>query len=471
MNPMDLVPHSVEAEQALLGALLMDGRCWDVVSDVVAAADFYRDDHRTIFATIGVLAAEGKGIDVVSVFEALQRAGSDQSIGGLAYLGELANASFSTALAKRHAEIIAERATIRALITAGSDIQSIALAADGGTVEERVAAASSRIAQIEEAGARQGTGPVGAREAVQRTLVQIDSRLSDATPRRYATGLARLDEQLFSYAPSGLVIIAGRPGMGKTSLAMACAEAAAFDDKREGAVIVFTMEMSIEELTQRSISRLGRIPLTSVIEGKLNDHEWSCVTMATSQLAESAIHIDETPALHINQVRARTNAIRRRHGVRLVVVDYLQLMRGDGENRTQQIGAVSRGLKALAKECHCPVIALSQLNRKVEDRPNKRPHMSDLRESGDIEQDADLILFAYRDEVYNPDSQDKGTAELIIGKQRSGPAGGIVRVAWHGPTASFRDLDEDAWHEQQRAARDEAARNKPMRRNKGNGFD
>jgi replicative DNA helicase len=439
VNPHELVPHSQEAEQSLIGGLLLDPTSWDRIELDPAAC--YVDAHRIILAHIESLILASKTVDIVTVFESLERSGDSERVGGLAYLGELVSNTASAVNAHRYAEIIRERAVLRALIAAGADIQGMALAADGGTAEDRVSAAATRVATIAE-GCIRGTGPAGMDTVVSEALEHLQ-QLADGDVKRYETGLTDLDRVLYSYSPGSLVLIAGRPGMGKTSLAMQCAEHCAQDGK-QGAVAVFSMEMPRRELALRSISRIGRIPIAGLVEGNLSEDEWAMVTFATGVVSKMGMYIDETPALRLAQVRARCSVVRRKAGgLKLIVIDYLQLMRGDGENRTQEIGGISRGLKALAKEMQCPVIALSQLNRKLEDRPNKRPHMSDLRESGDLEQDADLILFAYRDEVYNKDSDFAGTAEIIVGKQRMGPAGDEVRVAWVGKHASFENLSKD----------------------------
>lgn len=441
-----LIPHSIKAEQSLIGALLLDNAAFDRI-DQFDPADCYHDANRTILGHIVKMLADGRPVDVLTVLESLTRSGDADRVGGLAYLGEIANNTPSSSNIRRYAEIVREKAILRALIAAGGEIQSLALAADGASIDDRVNTAASRINAIAE-GQIKTSGPASMQEAVAEAVAHLQS-VSEGQVQRYETGLSDLDHRLYSYAPGCVVIVAGRPGMGKTALAMQAAEACA-DDDRPGAVAVFSLEMPRKELMLRTISRIGRIPLTNVVSASLNDAEWSGMSLAMSKMAKSKMYIDDTPAIGIPQLRARCNVIRRKAGgLKLIVIDYLQLMSGDksAENRTQEIGGVSRGLKRIAKEFNVPVIALSQLSRKLEDRPNKRPHMADLRESGDIEQDADLILFVYRDEVYNPDSPDKGTAEIIIGKQRNGPAGDAARVSWNAPIASFQNLDLHAWAE------------------------
>lgn len=441
-----LIPHSIEAEQSLIGSLLLDNAAFDRI-DQFDPADCYHDANRITLAHIVRMLTEGKPADVLTVLESLTRSGDAERVGGLAYLGGIANNTPSSANIRRYAEIVREKAILRALIAAGGEIQSLALAADGASIDDRVNTAASRINAIAE-GQIKTSGPVAMDDAVVEAVSHLQS-VADGQVRRYETGLSDLDHRLYSYSPGAVTIIAGRPGMGKTALAMQAAEHCA-DDDLPGAVAVFSLEMPRKELMLRTISRKSRIPLTNIVSATMNETEWSCFSASLPRISESRMYIDDTPAIGIAQLRARCNVIRRKaKGLKLIVVDYLQLMSGDksAENRTQEIGGISRGLKRIAKEFNVPVIALSQLSRKLEDRPNKRPHMADLRESGDIEQDADLILFVYRDEVYNPDSPDKGTAEIIIGKQRNGPSGESARVSWNGPIASFQNLDLHAWAE------------------------
>lgn len=448
MMPMDLTipPHSIEAEQSLIGALMLDNTAFDRI-DSFDPADCYSDAHRVILGHIVKMLADGKPVDVLTVLESLTKSGDVERVGGLAYLGDIANNTPSAANIRRYAEIVREKAILRALIAAGGEIQTLALSADGASVDDRVNSAASRINAIAE-GQIKASGPVSMGDAAAEAVAHLQE-VMDGNIRRYSTGLLDLDRRLYSYAPGCFVIIAGRPGMGKTSLAMQAAERCAEDDL-PGAVAVFSLEMPRKELMLRTISRKGDIPLTNVVSANMNETEWTNLSGVLAKATDSRMYIDDTPGLNIAQLRARCNVIRRKAGgLKLIVIDYLQLMAGDkkAENRTQEIGGISRGLKRLAKEFNVPVIALSQLSRKLEDRPNKRPHMADLRESGDIEQDADLILFVYRDEVYNPDSQDKGTAEIIIGKQRNGPSGEAARVSWAAPIATFKNLDLYAWAE------------------------
>lgn len=442
MIPADdfLPPHSREAEQGLIGALLLDNRAYDRIAGRVVPADCYDEAHRIILTAIISLLDQGKTADVVTVFETVQRSGDLDRMGGLAYLGELANNCPSASGIVRYAEIVQERATLRGLLAAANDIFSIATAVDGGTTDERVSASADRIASVVESGIRTRTEPAAISDCLAEMIDAMEAAREGKEYRAYKTGLKDLDAKLYDLVPGALVIIAGRPGMGKSSLALAVAETVSGDDQA-GAVAVFSLEMPKKQVTFRLVSRISGIALPDLMAAQnLTDANYEAVSAATGQLYARKLWIDETPALRVSDLRARCNTIRRKHGLKLIVVDYLQLMTGNGDNRTQEIGGISRGLKAIAKEFGVPVIALSQLNRGLEQRANRRPVMSDLRESGDIEQDADLILFCYRDEVYTPDSPDRGTAEIIISKQRNGPTGDC-RVAWVGQSATFRDLD------------------------------
>jgi replicative DNA helicase len=441
---LKLPPHSIEAEQSILGGLMLDNSAWDRIADIVSEADFYRDEHRRIFRQIASLIERGKGVDIVTVFEGLQKNDEAQNFGGLAYLSEIANNTPSAANARRYAEIVRDKAVSRALILCGDEISGMGFATDGTSAEQRVAAASDRITQLSE-----GTIHTSGLESLQAVLGRSIERVqhaysSDDEVTLFRTGLKDLDSFLVTKASGSVIVIGGRPGSGKTALALAILDNCSAREKEEGAVVMFSMEMENEDLADRLVSRVGNIPLEHMIKGKtLTDEDWQSMTFALGCLHERRVFLDQTPALRISQIDVRCSQAKRKHKrLKLIVIDYLQLMEGEGgENRTQEIGRISRGLKRLAKKHQCPVVVLSQLNRKLEERANKRPIVSDLRESGDIEQDADVILLCYRDEVYNPDSQDIGTAEIIIGKQRSGPSGKTARVAWIGTNTTFHDLD------------------------------
>ncbi|MBK8523746.1 MAG: replicative DNA helicase [Betaproteobacteria bacterium] len=436
-------PHSIEAEQSVLGGLLLDNQAYDKISDLVSESDFYRDEHRRIFRSIQRMLERGKPVDVVTVAEALDGAGETEHTGGLAYLGELAQNTPSAANIRRYGEIVRERAILRQLVTAGDEIASSALNPLGREPKTLLDEAEAKVFAIAESGMRHQTGF----QHINPLLTQVVERIQELHDRDnpsditgIPTGYNDLDTMTSGLQPGDLVIIAGRPSMGKTSLALNIAEHVAIE---YGApVAVFSMEMGGAQLAMRMLASVGRLNQQNVRTGRLNDDEWSRLSFALGKIHEKAIYIDETPALNPIDLRARARRLHRQCGkLGLIVIDYLQLMSGSssGENRATEISEISRSLKGLAKELECPVIALSQLNRSLEQRPNKRPVMSDLRESGAIEQDADVIMFIYRDQVYNPDSEDKGTAEIIIGKQRNGPIG-TVRLSFLGEYTRFENF-------------------------------
>ncbi len=436
-------PHSIEAEQSVLGGLLLDSGAYDKISDAISETDFYRDEHRRIFRTIQRMQERGKPADVVTVAEALDAAGETEHTGGLAYLGELAQNTPSAANIKRYAEIVRERAILRQLVTAGDEIAASALNTLGREPKVLLDEAEAKVFAIAESGARHQTGF----QHINPLLTQVVERIQELHDRDnpsditgIPSGYTDLDKMTSGLQPGDLVIVAGRPSMGKTSFSLNIAEHVAIE---YGApVAVFSMEMGGAQLAMRMLASVGRLDQSRVRTGRLNDDEWSRLSYALGKIHEKAIYIDETPALNPIDLRARARRLHRQCGkLGLIVIDYLQLMSGSsqGENRATEISEISRALKGLAKELECPVIALSQLNRSLEQRPNKRPVMSDLRESGAIEQDADLILFIYRDQVYNPDSPDKGMAEIIIGKQRNGPLG-TVRLSFLGEYTRFENF-------------------------------
>ena len=422
-----LPPHSIEAEQSVLGGLLLDNQAWERIADVLSESDFYRDDHRRVYRHIGKLVDKNKPADMVTVFESIEQSEDKDKTGGLAYLGALAQNTPSAHNIRRYAEIVRERAIQRKLIEVGTGIADTALNPAGKEVGQLLDEAETRIFEIAEAGARGRQGLVEIQPILAQVMERIDMLYHRDNPSDItgiATGFSDLDQKTSGLQQGDLVIVAGRPSMGKTAFALNMAEHVAVHDGLP--VAVFSMEMGGSQLAIRMLGSIGRLDQMKLRTGRLSDEDWSRLTDAVSKLHEAPIHIDETPALNALELRARARRLHRQYdGLGLVVVDYLQLMSSSsqGENRATEISEISRSLKALAKELHVPVVALSQLNRSLEARPNKRPVMSDLRESGAIEQDADVILFIYRDEVYNPETADKGKAEIIIGKQRNGPIG------------------------------------------------
>ena len=436
-------PHSVEAEASILGGLLLDNAAWERIADVVRAEDFYRADHRIVFEVIARLIDASKPADVVTVFEALEGLGRANEVGGIAYLNTLAQETPSAANIVRYAEIVRDRAILRFLVSVSDQIATQALNPAGKETRQILDEAESQIFQIGEQGARRSAGFQNFHDVLARVVERVDDlyqnpNASDVTG--VPSGFFDLDQKTAGMHAGDLLIIAGRPSMGKTSLALNIAEYVAITEKLP--VAIFSMEMGAEQLAMRVLCSVGRLDAQRVRTGRLNEDDWGRLTQAMALTKEAQIHIDETPALNPLELRSRARRLSRQYGrLGLIVVDYLQLMSASstGENRTTEISEITRSLKGLAKELGCPVLALSQLNRTVEQRTDKRPVMSDLRESGAIEQDADLILFIYRDEVYRPDTPDKGVAEIIIAKQRNGPIG-TVRLTFLGQFTKFENF-------------------------------
>ncbi len=445
-DQLRLPPHSVQAEQAVLGGLMLDNSTWDYVADRVGEEDFYRRQHQLLFRAVQTLADREQPFDVVTLGEELERVGALQDVGGLAYLADLANETPSAANIRAYADIVREHSVKRQLIRVGTEIADSGFQPDGRKIDALLDDAENKVFQIAEQRQKQGSGF----EPIKTLLVKAVDRIetlyqSEDLITGVSTGFADLDEMTSGLQPSDLIVVAGRPSMGKTTFAMNVAENVAIKSGRP--VAVFSMEMPGEQLTLRMMSSLGRIDQHRVRTGKLEDEEWPRLTSAVSILSEARLYIDDSAALTPTEVRARCRRLMRDQGqLGLIVIDYLQLMQAPSaaENRTNEISLISRSLKALAKELKVPVIALSQLNRSLEQRTNKRPIMSDLRESGAIEQDADLVVFIYRDEVYNADSPDKGTAEIIIGKQRNGPIG-TTRLTFLGQYTKFENYVRDVY--------------------------
>lgn len=432
-------PHSIEAEQAVIGGLLIDNRRWDDVADKLISTDFYRPEHQKIFDVIAGLCEAAQPVDVVTVSERLSALMELDEIGGVVYLTRLAKNTPSAANIKAYAGIVRERALLRQLIRVSGEIADKAFQPAGLSSEQILDVAEQRVFEIAEMRAKQ-SGPRAIKPLLAIAVDKIDELFTSGEPiTGLPTGFDDLDDKSSGLQPGDLVIVAGRPSMGKTTFAMNVCENAAIKSGKP--VLVFSMEMPAESLVMRMLSSLGRIDQTKIRSGKLEEEDWPRLNSAISLLSEQKLFIDDTPALSPMEVRARARRVYRECGdLGLILVDYLQLMQVPGaESRVAEISEISRMLKALAKELNVPVIALSQLNRSLEQRPNKRPVMSDLRESGAIEQDADLIAFIYRDEVYNEDSPDKGVAEIIIGKQRNGPTG-TIRLAFLGKFTKFENL-------------------------------
>ena len=438
-------PHSIEAEQAVLGGLMLSGEAWDRVADKLTEEDFYRRDHQLIFRAIGQLAEKGQPCDAVTLGEWFDSQGEGELVGGGAYIVELASTTPSAANIAAYAEIVREKSVLRQLIDIGTNIANDGYQPAGRPARELLEVAEQQVFRIAEAGSRGRQGFQSMRTAVKDAFRVLQERYQNqGKVTGLPSGFLDFDEHTAGLQPSDLIILAARPAMGKTSFALNVAEYAALKTKKPAAV--FSMEMSASQLAFRLISSLGRVNQQALRTGQLEDEDWSRVTHAITMLSEAKIFIDDTPALSPTELRARCRRLAREHGLGLIVIDYLQLMQvpGNRENRATEISEISRSLKALAKELNVPVIALSQLNRSLESRTDKRPVMADLRESGAIEQDADMIVFIYRDEYYHPESGEKGVAEIIIGKHRHGPTG-TVKLAFHGKYTRFDNLASDSY--------------------------
>ena len=440
VESLKVPPNSIQAEQAVLGGLMLDNEGWDKVAENVTEEDFYRKEHRYIFRAISQLASKMEPFDVVTVSEMLETMGEIDTVGGLAYVGMLAKDTPTAANIDSYAKIVRDRSVLRQLIHVGTNISGSVFNPEGQETSQLLENAERQVFEIAEQQQRGKSGFIPVRSLLAKAVDKIESLYEQDNPiTGVSTGFTDFDEMTSGLQAGDLVIVAGRPSMGKTTFAMNLAENVAIKAKKP--VAVFSMEMPGDQLAMRMMSSLGRIDQHKVRTGKLDDDEWPRMTSAINLLAETQLFIDDTPALTPIEVRSRSRRLMREHGqLGLIVLDYLQLMQSpsSGESRVQQISDISRNLKTLAKELNVPVVALSQLNRNLEQRPNKRPVMSDLRESGSIEQDADVIVFIYRDEVYNEDSADKGVAEIIIGKQRNGPIG-TSRLTFLGQYTRFEN--------------------------------
>ncbi len=433
-------PHSVEAEQSVLGALMLNNEAWFNIADKIEARDFFRAAHQIIFEVMGELANDNQALDAVTISEALQSRGLIDKAGGNVYLAELVESVPGASNIVAYADIVREHSTFRQLIQTASNISDSAFLPEGRKAAELLDTAEQAVFQIAE-GRLKEDGPRHVVPLLTDAVNRIETLYRTRDPiTGLATGYHDLDRMTAGLQNSDLVIVASRPSMGKTSLALNFAEHAIMQEG-EGTVLFFSLEQPAEQLILRMLSSLGHIDQTRMRTGELSDDDWPRFTSAVSQLKDRSLYIDDTPALSPNDIRTRARRVSREAGgLKMIVVDYMQLMKSSEkhENRASEISEISRSLKAIAKEMRCPLVALSQLNRSLENRPDKRPYMSDLRESGAIEQDADVIFFIYRDEVYNEDSQDKGLAEIIISKQRNGPIG-TVRLTFIGNLTKFEN--------------------------------
>ncbi|EAQ30799.1 MULTISPECIES: replicative DNA helicase [Idiomarina] len=434
-------PHSIEAEQSVLGGLMLDNDAWDKVSGLIIAQDFYHRAHRLIFTAMQSLADSSQPMDLVTVSEELEANTELDAVGGFAYLGEISKNTPSAANIVAYANIVRERAVLREMIAAANDIAESGYDTQGRTSQQLLDEAESKVFRIAEKRTSATEGPKGVSDILAKTIEKIET-LSNIKNHNGVTGTSTgfhdLDQMTAGLQPSDLIIVAARPSMGKTTFAMNLAENVAMNEEKP--VLVFSLEMPSEQIMMRMLASLSRVDQNRVRTGRLEDDDWARIASVMNILNDkNNLYIDDSSGLTPTEVRSRARRVARDHGgLSMIMVDYLQLMTvpGMSENRTLEIAEISRSLKSLAKELSVPVVALSQLNRSLEQRSDKRPVNSDLRESGSIEQDADVIMFIYRDEVYHPDSAEKGLAEIIIGKQRNGPIG-KVELKFHGHLSRF----------------------------------
>ncbi len=440
---LKIPPHSIEAEQAVLGGLMLDNNAWETIAGILTEKDFYRSDHRTIYRAIATLALQDKPIDLITISERLEAHQELNDVGGLSYLGDIAKNTPSSANIAAYADIVRERSLLRRLIEVGGEISADGFEPKGRVATELVDEAERKVFAIAErdGSKNSNSGPQGIADVLSKTVERIEKLFeSDSPITGISSGFSDVDKLTSGLQQSDLVIVAGRPSMGKTTFAMNIAEYVGMMNHKP--VLIFSMEMPAEQLAMRMLSSLGRIEMQRIRSGQLDDGDWPRLSSAIAMMSEKKIFIDDTGALSPGDVRARARRLVREQGdLGLIVIDYLQLMKvpGNSEHRAAEISEISRSLKSLARELNIPIIALSQLNRSLEQRTDRRPMMSDLRESGALEQDADLIIFIYRDEVYNKDTPAKGTAEIIVAKQRNGPIG-TVRLTFLGHYSRFENF-------------------------------
>ncbi|MCZ6500939.1 MAG: replicative DNA helicase [Gammaproteobacteria bacterium] len=435
-------PHSIEAERSVLGGLMLDDNAWDAIASILSAEDFYRGDHRTIFRCMHQLVEQNNPLDIITISESLDEVNELENVGGLAYISDLADGTPTASNVRAYADIVQERATVRKLIAAAHDIADSGFNPQGRDSATLIDQAESRVFQIGDERPNRG-GPQSIRPLLTKAVERIDELFQNkGTLTGVSTGFRDIDDITSGLQASELIVVAGRPSMGKTSLMMNMAESVVISTGKP--VLVFSLEMPSDSLILRMLSSLGRIDQSKIRSGQLADDDWPRLTSAVSLLSDKPLFVDDTPALSPNEIRSRARRVAREFGsLGMIVVDYIQLMQVSGtpENRAVEISEISRTLKAIAKEFNCPLVAGSQLNRSLEQRTDKRPIMSDLRESGAIEQDADVIMAVYRDEVYHEDAE-KGLAEIIILKQRNGPIG-KRRLTFVGQYTKFEDLAQN----------------------------
>lgn len=440
-------PHSTEAEQSVLGALLLDNQAFERVADLITAEDFYQDNHRRIWRHLSKLIEANQPADTVTVSERIEASADQGKTGGPAYLGQLAQNTPSALNVRHYAELVRDKSLQRRLVHTATDIAEQALSPGRRDIGQMLDEAESKIFAIAEAGAQRGEGPQDLKPLLARTFERIDQLYHRDNPSNVTgvpTGYVLLDEKTSGMQPGDLIIIAGRPSMGKTALALNIAENVALDNKLPA--VIFTMEMSGMQLSNRLLASVGKVDSHKLRTGKLDDQEWSALSEAMGKLHDAPIKIDEAGGLTAGEVRARARRVKRQYSkLGVIVIDYLQLMEGEGddEHRAQELGTITRSLKGMAKELDCPVLLLSQLNRDVDKRPDRRPTLADLRDSGAIEQDADVVVFLYRDEYYHP-AGNHGIAEAILAKQRNGPTGTVL-LTWIGQHTRFENYADPSY--------------------------
>lgn len=443
---LKIPPHSIEAERSVLGGLMLDDNAWDTISGFLSAEDFYRGDHRIVFRCMYDLVEQNKPLDIITISESLDSVNELENVGGLAYIAELANGTPTASNIRAYADIVQERATVRKLISAAHEIADSGFNPQGRDSATLIDQAESKVFKIGDERPNRG-GPQAIRPLLTKAVERIDQLFqTKGALTGISTGFRDIDEITSGLQKSDLIIVAGRPSMGKSSFMMNIAESAVISEGKP--VLVFSLEMSSESIILRMLSSLGRIDQTKIRTGQLGDDDWPRLTSAVTLLNDKPLFVDDTPSLSPNEIRSRARRLAREHGpLGLIIVDYLQLMQvpGHSENRAGEISEISRSLKSIAKEFNCPLVAGSQLNRSLEQRPDKRPIMSDLRESGAIEQDADVIMAVYRDEVYHDDAE-KGMAEIIVLKQRNGPIG-KKRLLFVGMYTKFEDLAQNYYED------------------------
>ena len=446
-SSLKLPPHSIEAEQSLLGGLMLDKRSWDEVADLVGPADFYRSEHRTIYESMLALIEKDLPPDAITVNDYLDKQGDLDSVGGLGYITKLVQDTPSASNIRAYAEIVREKSILRSLIQVGGDIASSVYSNNDESIDHLVDLAEQKVFDIADGGSRESEGFRPLKDLVAESLVQLDILSNqEGSITGVSTGFTEMDDKTSGLQSGDLIVVAGRPSMGKTALAINIAENASIGNNIPTGI--FSLEMPAEQLSFRMIGSIARVNQTRLRNGNLSDEDCPRINSAVSILSNAPIFIDDTPALTPTSLRARARRLKRKHDLGLIVVDYLQLMQSgtSSENRATEISEITRSLKALARELSVPVIALSQLNRSVDSRTDKRPQMSDLRESGAIEHDADVIFFIYREEVYDSETSKKGIAEILLAKQRNGPIGDF-NLTFIGEFTKFENLIADAYGE------------------------